>query len=145
MARSFPSACLRTGAVFCSAATWWVLVARQEAALVFCPILAQTENHHRADLPLLWAEALQAGCPDGTRIRCRPVLRASIHGLTYRGQLGACFTERLVLALTTELRHRQREDRVAPRLPKNAPSCRGALSLPPLRPESRSPRALHFF
>lgn len=155
MAGPSPATGVRAGAVFCSAATWWVLAARQGAALVFCPILPQSENYHRADVPVPWAEALQVGCPDGTRIRCRPVLRASTHGLTRRGQFGANLTDCIVTTLSAELRHRQQEDAATSRFaarPRGkissfhtSVSCTGALHLPPYRPEPRSPRALHFF
>ncbi|OAG71548.1 hypothetical protein Amal_04092 [Acetobacter malorum] len=155
MAGTSPASGVRAGAVFCSAATWWVLAARKGAALVFCPILPQSENHHRADIPVPWAEALRSGCPDGARIRCRPVLRPSTQGLIRRGQFSAALTERLLTTLCAELRHRQQEDAPAPRFStrhrdKNgrfhtSPSCTGALHLPPYRPEPRSPRVLHFF
>lgn len=155
MAGASPASGVRAGAVFCSAATWWVLVARKGAALVFCPILPQSEQCHRADIPVPWAEALQVGCPDGARIRCRPVLRPSMHGLTRGGQFGANLTDRIVTTLSAELRHRQQEDATAPRCStrhrdKNSSfhtsvSCTGALHLPSYRPEPRSPRTLHFF
>lgn len=160
MAGVFPASALCAGAVFCSAATRWVLAARQGSMLVFCPILAQAESHHRADLPIPWAEALQAGCPDGARIRCRPVLRPSLRGLTACGQFSTSLTERLLHTLRTELWHRQQEDASRPptspsRSPQNwlgqksglppPVSCTGALSLPLGQAEPRSPRALHFF
>lgn len=155
MAGASPASGVRAGAVFCSAATWWVLVARKGAALVFCPILPQSEQCHRADIPVPWAEALQVGCPDGARIRCRPVLRPSTQGLMPRGQFGALLTDRIVTTLSAELRHRQQEDVASSRFavrPRGkissfhtSVSCTGALHLPPYRPEPRSPRVLHFF
>ncbi|PCD79737.1 hypothetical protein [Acetobacter orleanensis] len=160
MAGVSPASGLRAGAVFCSAATWWVLAARQGVFLVFCPILTQAENHHRADLSIPWAEALQTGCPDGARIRCRPVLRRSTRGLTARGQFSPNLTDRLVYSLLTELRDRRQEEATQQNFCEEsytgrvqrhnsrfyeAVSCSGAYRVPVHRAEPRSPRALHFF
>lgn len=108
------------GTVFCSAATWWVFVARQGDSLVFCPVVPVTPNRHRADVPLPWAEALHAGCPEGYVVRCRPVLRASLHGLVRKGQFGTVLTHRIYAALAAELRQRQQEEEALLLAPSHA-------------------------
>lgn len=144
MAGPSPASCLRAGTVFRSAATWWVLAARQGRFLVFCPILAPAENHHRADLPIPWADALLAGCPDGARIRCRPVFRPSTRGLTVRGQFSTRLTDRLVHSLRAELRCRRQEDAERAGFHPQA-SCTGAHHRALVRSEPGSPRSVHFF
>lgn len=155
MAGSFPASGLHKGAVFCSAATWWVLAARKGSLFVVCPLICQAENRHRADIPVPWAEALRVGCPDGAVVRCRPVLRSSVPCLSCRGQFSHSLTERILSTLLAELRCRAQEDALAPHSMKiplrhrgrfqTSVSCSGAFQLPALRPEPRSPRALHFF